>query len=46
VFVTSVKKQLNPAPRKASEPKPSAPAPEKSDRARDLEAFFAKYGGK
>ena len=46
VFVTSVKKQLNPAPRKADEPKPSAPEPEKSERARDLEAFFAKYGGK
>lgn len=47
VFVTSVKKQLNPAPRKADEPKPSAPAPEKSERAKELDDFFSRfYGGK
>ena len=46
VFITSVKKKLNPDPRKDDEPRPEAPEMEKSDRAKELEAFFAKYGGR
>lgn len=49
VFVTSVKKQLKPSPRREVEPeqKPSTPTPEKSERAKELDDFFSRfYGGK
>ena len=46
IFLSSLENQLNPSPRKEVEPEPESPEAEKSDRAKELEAFFAKYGGK
>lgn len=47
VFITSVKKQLKPSPRREVEPEPEPEAPEKSERAKELDDFFSRfYGGK